>query len=263
MLTVYDSPGFVTAINCPTARGALSDFDALCKLPPDTRMDHQRGRWAPLRHAEAIYRLGSEFERHGLSARDWQIALSADGKRMVGGVRFAGTVDPIAARAGMPASELALGFHNSNDSSRAFALAMGEHVAICANGMCSGAVTVREKHLRSTDFASLIREHVGAYVCRVEEQRARSRRFWSREVSPAEADAVFVECLRSRALGAASKVAEAVALWDEPPHEEFRARNAWCLYQALNEPAKRVSPWKQTGALTRVDRILGDVLQLS
>jgi hypothetical protein len=239
-------------------------FSDLLEIPRPERMEHQGRRWHPLEHHDAVRALHGEFKNRGIELTDYQVTTSHEGRRMVGSAVLRMLGDPRRQGPDLPfETEATVGWINANDSSSSFKLAMGRRVVVCSNGMCLGEITARRIHTSGLNPREIVADLVGRYLRERHTEVERTNRLWQRRVTEREAEAVFVEALRSRALGAASKVAEAVALWDEPPHAEFRDRNAFNLYQALNVPVKRVAPHAQASRLMAVHGVLERVLHLN
>lgn len=260
MLTIFKHCNFDRPSNL--VPGSISDFDALSKLPKDEPNARQGKRWAPVRHGELVAEITSLLDRDfglGYAPEQLEIDLSKDGKRMVGGMTLSNRCD---LPAEMPLSYMSVAFHNSNDSTRALSIAVGQRVWICDNGMCTGEHVSRRKHTQGLDLREHLREVLLNGVAGYHTDLERTKRLWEHATKPRDKERFVYELHRY------SKISDRVAartahLLQEPPHEEFKRDNAWCLYQAYNEASKGVSPWAQCRTLGRGWDVLEEITGLA
>ena len=168
----------------------------------------------------------------GLPIRSEQYGLASKAQQMFGVI----TVDT-----GNEDNGLAIGLRNSYNKTLSLGITSGASVFVCSNLCFSGDATrVIRKHTRYVwrDAVRLIHESIEwsqYYYDRINID------FDVMKGQPLSTDKGYD--LIGRAMGhevlKPQQATVAMREWQNPSHEEFQDRNAWCLYNAFTESLKR------------------------
>lgn len=138
---------------------------------------------------------------------------------------------------------LALGFRNSYDRSMSVGLAMGASVFVCDNLSLTGDIAIMRKHTKnvwttledlaiSTIYKS--QKNFQKIVCDAERMKAMS--FDDMQAFALMGVVFGKEIISPRQLSAS------LSDWKTPPHDEFKPRTLWSLYNCFTESLKTCPP---------------------
>lgn len=219
----------------PVTTAELADIP----LPP--RGD--RPNWQGVKHIDLYHTLRELFQGYNYYPKRVQLAVTPDSNRFIGGITFIRECTGL----GTPA-HFSIAWDHDNLSRRALALSAGVTVQVCGNGCIWGDVTSTRKHTKSLNLREYLRGFVRDSLDSLGDGTAQLRRLTERPVRFREEDALFMRLGREKILPW-NLIGRASELWYNPPHEEFRDRHAFNLYQAVNEAAKELAPARQRVAL--------------
>lgn len=225
---------------------------ALCRVPSADDVGASR-LWSPIPHRKLWAALVQNLAANGFPLVDSpEIFVSPNGRQVVGGLHVRGGDEY---RVVLPSGREILGrvsraivFNNSNGRDGSLGLAHGASVWVCANGCISGSHVVRRKHITSTDWYSAVETFCRDLPTRF---RAQAQKIQTMVDTPHTDDTAAHDLIRRRMRDRlpAHVMDRAWRLWKNPPHQEFEGRNAWSLYNAVTEAAKKSSIRSQRTAL--------------
>ena len=140
----------------------------------------------------------------------------------------------------------------------------GTRVFCCDNLAFSGEAKTSRKHTVNVfrdlpDLSYRMLSQVSSMRSRIDGEIAAMK---VRELPPAHAHHLMVEAVRSHVLSA-SRLPKVIEAWDEPRHEEFRARTAWSLFNAFTEVQKGSGPRAQMEGSLKLSTLFRKELQLA
>jgi len=209
------------------AGGKLATLEELrqCKTPPP------EGRWHPVSHVKVLDTVKETLHGAGYTIKSEKYGLARSD------ARFFGVLDletPLAQGVG-----LTVGVRNSVDRSFPLGMACGSRVFVCDNLAFRAELLVRRKHTINgmKAFGTAISNAVASLTSFKEAEGERIRRMAEMELSASQASHVILTAFRKGIISSLQlpKVCEA---WEEPPHEDFRPRTAWSLFNAFTEVLK-------------------------
>lgn len=200
----------------PVTRDELTAFKA----------PEPRGRWFPLSHSRVLSVVSETLQDAGYSIDREALGVMRDGSR------FFGTLDlksPIA-----EGVTLAVGIRNSVDQSFPLGFCAGSRVFCCDNLAFSAELLVRRKHTLhgERDFVRRIAEAVTGLEAFKGQEAARIDRLKAAELSLDRADALILRAYEKGIVGHRD-LARVLREWREPGYDDFKAQNAWSLYNAF------------------------------
>jgi len=86
-------------------------------------------------------------------------------------------------------------------------------------------------------FGTAIESAVASLTSFKEAEADRIRRMAELHLSPAKASHVILTAFR-KGIISSLQIANVCRMWEEPPHDEFRPRTAWSLFNAFTEVLK-------------------------
>jgi len=210
--------------------------------------------YKPVAYSRLIEEVKLHLPRFGLTVEREDYALGRDGQQLFG---------VLTCRNGVAQNgyNLALGLRSSYDRSLAVELVAGARVFVCDNLSFSGESKASRKHTINVfrDLPELIYKMLSA----VSVQKARMvQEIDSMRVTPVDdplAHHIMVTAVKRNAIPA-SKLPQVLEQWLRPPHEEFKPRTAWSLYNAFTEVCKSRSPADQMDGTLRLTQVLRSVL---
>ncbi len=209
------------------AGGRLATLDELrgCKTPPP------EGRWHPVSHVQVLDTVKETLlgARYTIKAEKYALARHD--------ARFFGVLDletPLARGVG-----LSVGVRNSVDKSFPLGFAAGSRVFVCDNLAFRSELLVRRKHTVNgmRAFGTAIGNAVASLASFKEAEELRIKRMSEMELTPAMASHVILTAFR-RGIVSSLQLPHVCKAWEEPPHEDFRPRTAWSLFNAFTEVLK-------------------------
>jgi hypothetical protein len=202
-------------------------------------------RWRPIQHGLLARTLLEEAEDHGLEIlrHGWEVAGPGD-------TDLFGTIDLRGgSRVQMPEGLcFSIGVRHSNAGRYALTLVTGARVMVCSNGVLSGERVLARRHTDDLDLRDVVRGGLADSIALASSVGIWVEHLQDTKVSPQQADRMMMEGARTRVLpwSALRKVDHA---WRCPPHDVFRPRTAWSLYNAFTEAARERKPAAQLKAL--------------
>ena len=109
--------------------------------------------------------------------------------------------------------------------------------------------------LKPEGVSAAIDEAINAFLESINNFQQTYARLRSWRLSVAKAHHLAVELARAGAF-ASSDILPIVNEFESPRHAEFKERNAWALYNAVTENAKRQSPARQVEGFKALNSIL-------
>ena len=234
--------------------------DELSRIPTPAGTES----WRPVPHIEVVEAVAAKARERGLSISSERYAVMAgsmdngSGERVeVPGAKLFGSLDfsPMPGIEFPPGCVPSAGLRNSHDKSFALSILGGARVLVCANGVLSAEHVVSRKHTSGIDLGRAVEAALGAFMDGIGEFRSTYEKLRSRSVSRWEGHSLIVDMARAGAF-ASCDILPVAAEWESPRHEEFRERNAWCLYQACTEVMKKQSPARQLEGLRALNAVL-------
>lgn len=235
--------------DAPITPAQLSTIPVPQIAPWASRARHSR--WRPIQHGELAATLleqadalGLEVERH-----TWQTSGPGD-TDLFGSLDFRRSPS-LQVPDGMLFS---LGVRHSNAGRYALTLVTGARVIVCANGMLVGEQVLSRRHTDGLDLRATIRRGLEDSVAQTRQVVAWVERLEATSLTDAQADSLMMEAARTRVLSW-SALHQVDGAWSRPPHEVFRARTAWSLYNAFTEVARERSAAVQLKAFRGLRRL--------
>ena len=221
-------------------------------------------RWRPIQHGELAQTLLDQADALGLALdrHTWQVSGPGD-TDLFGCLDFRSS----------PSLEVpdgllfSLGVRHSNAGRYALTLVTGARVLVCTNGMLVGEQVLSKRHTDDLDLRATVRRGLEASIAQAGAVGDWFVRLGATELTGPQADRVMMEAARTGVLSW-SALRQVDRAWSEPPHEVFRARTAWSLYNAFTEVARTRSPAVQLKALRGLrhlfdGRVLTDLVELN
>lgn len=201
----------------------------------------------PIAHFRMLDQVEHTLQQARIMPEDFNCIVSHDGNRM-----FALYDIGSASAQGSPGNQLELppnspltdfryqiGVRNSHDKAFSASVCMGTSVVVCDNLCFSGQVQLSRKHTSMIAFQlpGLITRAVGEALHDRGVMAARFDHYFQAALDDRDAHHIICEWLRAGAL-APNKAANVISEWHAPSHDEFAARNAWSLLNAMTETNK-------------------------
>ena len=234
--------------------------EALSTVPTPEPTD----TWRPIAHADVVQTLTERAATRGLRIKSERYALlngtlypkpgmqvELRGARMFGSLDFA----PIP---GMPfpaGCTPSAGIRNSHDKSFALSILSGARVFICANGVLSAEHVISRKHTSGIDLVASIDEALDAFMESIRGFQQMYERLRGCTLRRTTAHSLIVELAKAGAFSS-SDILPVVEEFENPRHQEFREKNAWCLYQGCTERMKTQSPARQVEGFKALNSVL-------
>jgi hypothetical protein len=231
------------------AGGRLASLDELraCKTPPSS------GRWHPVSHLRVLESVKETLHGAGYRVQSEKYALARSD------ARFFGVLDlttPLA-----QGVALSVGVRNSVDKSFPLGFAAGSRVFVCDNLAFRSELLVRRKHtihgMRA--FGTAIGSAVASLSSFQETEEHRIRLLAERELTPQQASHIILTALR-RGIISSLQLPKVCQAWEEPPHEDFKPRTAWSLFNAFTEAMKERAVTAPQSFVAQTIRLNGLIL---
>jgi hypothetical protein len=207
--------------------GHLVTVDELreCKTPQPV------GRWHPTSHVAVLDTVKETLVGAGYRISSEKLAVAR------GDARFFGVLDletPLA-----QGVSLSVGVRNSVDKSFPLGFAAGSRVFVCSNLAFRAELLVRRKHTINgmRAFGTAIGGAVASLASFKQAEEVRIRRMAELELTPAQASHVILTAFR-RGIISSLQLPRVCQAWEEPPHDDFKPRTAWSLFNAFTEVLK-------------------------
>jgi len=224
------------------AGGSVVDFATLESVATPKPTDSH----TPIPHSAFVCAVEETARNLGYAFDNPQFALAKDGARFFGLAHLGRNIGD---------SELLVGLRNSHDKSYPAALVLGQRVFVCDNLAFSGEVVVGRRHTRHImrDLPTLLVRGFDILNLESRNIEARTEFYKATEVSDRDADALILRSAYDFGALSTRQIPRALEAWRVPPHEEFRPRTAWSLFNALTEAHKPAI--KDDGTPVRADMI--------
>jgi hypothetical protein len=234
----------------------LISFDELRSVDtPDPSGQHH-----PIPHHYLVDACRDTVSGGGFEITDEQHALTHDGNRYFGMFTL------------NPNSELAEGFmknghkvvvgiRNSHDKSLSAGLVAGHRVMVCDNLAFHGEVTLARKHTRfaKRDIHRMLPQAVGRLGDMFVENEKRIESYQRFELVDEKAHDIIIKCLDAKVIPNAD-VIKVVDEYRNPKHEEFETCDAWSLFNAFTEVAKKYNPHAVVARTQRLHGVFDTVV---
>jgi hypothetical protein len=220
--------------------------------------------WRPVPHAEAVSTLIERAGARGLRVRSERYAVlpgalypqpgmqvSLEGARLFGSLDF----EPLSGMLFPAGCTPSAGIRNSHDKSFSLSILSGARVLICANGVLAAEHILNRKHTSGINLIQSIDQALDAFMASIRDFQQSYERLRSWRLSLPKAHHLAVELARAGAFSS-SDILPVVNEFENPRHEEFKERNAWALYNAVTENAKRQSPARQVESFKALNSVL-------
>ena len=151
----------------------------------------------------------------------------------------------------------ALGIRHSNRSLFSAQATIGADVTVCDNMMISGTIMFKRKHTIGVDLESLI---YGGLLTYMKQAPSIYDVVEKLKQIPMETDAQVGGCYKrlvSNKVCTWSAISNVDKLYHNPPHEEFKEKTAWSMYNAVTEVAKSWNPTRQMESITKLADVMG------
>jgi hypothetical protein len=222
--------------------------ETICRdqLPQETTRPEKVGRlWQGVSHKDLADTLIHCLENQQIRVDEEKWSLDGRGTAMIGalGLTLPGLPD-------LPGQQYALGIRHSNDGRRAIQISCGTTVLVCHNGVLTGQFILHRRHTTGLDLNKEMGAGVCRYLAEVAKVKTTVEALQERPLSAAQADTALMEAGRRRLLPW-SALGKVDAEYRAPRIEDFRAWHGrgWGLYNAFNEIAKQLNPFRQMDAL--------------
>lgn len=226
---------------------------ARADLPTDVVRPKDAGsRWRGVPHRDLAEGVCTELARRDCELVTDRWATMRKGQALIGVVELRlPDIEEI------PGQGYAVGISHANDMSQPMRIVVGSRVFVCDNGAFTGEYVLRRKHTSGLNLGWEIRNSIERALTQFNETRNVIDGMKTRRMDAGEIDHAWVEMGR-RDILPWSAIGKAVALYDEPPHDEFKEFDgrAWGVYQAANEVIKQRSPLDQMDGLKRLTELL-------
>jgi len=220
--------------------------------------------WKPVPHYEVVNTLTDRAAARGLVIKNEKFAL-LDGtlygengvQTRIPGARLFGSLD-FAPIPGMPfpaGCAPSCGLRNSADKSFALSILSGARVFVCANGVLSAEHIISRKHTSGLDLVASIDAALDAFMESLRGFNQTYEQLRARRLNRIKAHSLAVELAQAGAFSS-SDILPVVREFEQPRHDEFRERNAWCLYQSATEIMKSQSPSRQVDGFKALNGVL-------
>lgn len=206
--------------------------------------------WIPVPHYDLAVMIGNEAVKRGYEVVSEEYGLSKDNSKMFGVIRF----HPH----GHPEYTRALGIRNSHDKTLPVGLVAGLSILVCDNLCFGGAAKIQRKHTSGIDLIDLIPNAFDAIDQQYVKLETRVNELKRELLSIDEAKLVTVRAAEMKAIPSCD-IIPVLKEFKNPQHDSFRYNNAWSLYNAFTETAKKYSS-------PRADlcyKVLGDLFRLA
>lgn len=209
-----------TLINHCGGREVSWEELAQIEAPPPT------ATWYPVPHYQVLAKVRDTLTLAGYDITRQQLSVAKEDKRFFGVLDLSSRI-----RDGVT---LAAGIRNSNDRTFPIGFCVGSRVFTCDNLAFSSEIVISKRHTRFgrdryeegiATAVSQLRHHVEAQGQWIDGLR-------SRELSREEADSIILRSYEEELIGA-RMLPQLIHEWRKPSYEDFRARNAWSLYNAF------------------------------
>lgn len=220
----------------------------------------------PIPHLKVLDLAVDNLNRLGFSVKEGtgEYALK-DGKDSAGnvipGAQFFGLMQ-LTNGVSHPDYGLVAGVRNSHDKSMASCLVLGSHVFVCDNMAFSGEVQFGRKHTRFIvrDLPYLVRDAMNRLGVLRENQDKRIEAYKGCKVSDNWARCAIMRAAEEDCISW-SKTGKVWEQWKDSPHEVFKERNAWSLFNGFTEVCKEYTiqdlPKRTQGLHELFDKAIG------
>jgi len=207
----------------------------------DIELPNKTHSYVPVSHVDFISNTkdiaNRILDKHQLHKEQYGIAR--DGKQMFGTLTYKKAFPDEVQDIG-----LSIGIRNSYDKSMSLGICSGASVFVCENLMMTGEIVVMRKHtgsiideLKGLIFNTLLKSEDKFATIHADSQQLKEHEL---------EDNTIAYNLMGRLYGYGVVTERQLPVmkreWQKPQHEEFKARNAWSLYNAGTEALKTTLP---------------------
>ena len=232
-------------LHCGAAR---VDRDTLRTIPtPDPTSS-----WRPVPHADVADLITGHALALGYQIENEQYGLNPTGTKLFGVLRFHPE--------GHPEHSRALGFRNSHDKTFALGLTVGLRVMVCDNLCFGGEQTLHRRHTSRIEIEALIPAAFAMLPARFLDLESKVERLKEHFLEEDEEKLLVVRSAERGGIPSGDILAVLKEFY-APRHEEFQPPNAWNLYNAFTETAKKYSPERADLCYRTLGSVFGLVQQ--
>jgi hypothetical protein len=213
--------------------GQVIDRSTLTGIPTPEATD----TWFPLPHHELVEEVETQLGDAGFNLLGQSHAISHEGNRYFGLLEVSQFGNSPQNGHGW-----VVGLRNSHDKTFPAGLVAGTRVFVCDNLAFSGLIQIRRKHTRFAvrDLRQLTARAVGQLGTHLVQLESRIEAYRGTPLNDSRAHDLVIKATDCRAI-TTSQIPEVLAHWRKPPHEEFRPRNAWSLFNSFTEAFKGIN----------------------
>ncbi len=219
---------------------------SLCTKNPATRAQVEAiptpaatESYQPVSYKDFLELLEDVFNQHGMFIDSERYGLSNEGNQLFGvWTLMDEDGNPIMASDGK--TQMAVGFRTSHDKTLPCGIVTGGNVFVCDNMMFNGADDqVVRKHTKNVLRDLQAKIEMAASNARPSFARITAEVEALRNVELTDRDFYYflADLLRTDAINR-NLFGKAASLWAKPPHDEFKGRDLYCAYNAVNEALK-------------------------
>ena len=187
-------------------------------------------RWVPIPHHVLVQHVITALEGAGLDVVKQAHGLWRDGSRYFGVLQLEN---------GQTDYATCVGLRNAHDKVFSVGMAVGSDVFVCDNLSFSSEITMFRKHTTHIlrDLPRITAQAVGKIGNHRNFQALRFDAYKQLKATDGFAHDIVVRAVDAKII-TTSRIPHVLKHWRESAHEEFKARNAWSLFNAFTEVLK-------------------------
>ena len=237
-------------LHCGADRVSLDEVRAV-ETPPATCRGTAGRLFVPIPHIALYEEVCSALCGSGYTITEEAHALTKEGARYFALLQVARSDRTLAGA--IEEYSLIFGLRNGHDGGFAAGLALGSRVFVCDNLSFSGEVNLARKHTRfiMRDLPNLVHQAIGQLGDQRHIQEKRFETYKSRAIEDRDAHSLILRGLLGGVLPE-TRVRDVVEHWTDPPHEEFKPRTVWSLFNSFTEALKPCATVPSEGTVVDV-----------
>ena len=222
-----------------TVHGENTTVEQLHEIPL-IRFERAGGRWQGIQHGELVSAILDEARCRKWMVNSSKFSVSAKGADIVGA--FDLSVPDMPAPDGQT---LSMGVINSNSHKSALTLLVGTTVTVCTNGMATGEIVLRNKHIKGFDLYDGIELGFDEYELKAEEIDKVVAELKRARMDMTQVERALMQAGRDL-LMPWSRIGKVDAVYLSEEHHNIHGYGtAWSLLNAFTSIVKENRPWLQ------------------